>query len=385
MSPQQSLQKIAVADTGVVQSFTLATERHQAALSKLNAAFEKERSVALMIGEGRHEFSHVISAFLASLDDRVTYVRVKQPQSDALTAMREISRALGFEPKNLSLTDLQCVLTMFLDYQRKHRRRTVLCIEKADEQAMWLLDCIARLVNSQPVTNSSLLVVLSGGGELVGLLQTTSFEVIRRRAGSPIELAPFTLSETREFIRQKTGISGLGEIQTLFEFEAVDRIHKLSGGIPHTVARLCHQCLTIVNRGFDGPVTGKIVVKAARMLRPESAVDLSVVVVGNVPDTELYELTERLLIRSNGELIRQMPFRRGRFLVGRSKTADICIPNMSVSRRHALIIKNEEFIQILDLGSSNGTHVDGYRVNEQTLEPGALIRLGDCEIEYDVS
>lgn len=385
MSLQPSVHDNAAAESGVYGPFSLATDRHVSALEKLNRAFERKQPVALMIGEGRHEFSHVIGAFLEGLDRQVTFVRLKQPQADALTAMREISRALGFEPKDLSLTDLQCVLSMFLDYQRKYRRRTVLCVEKADEQALWLLDCIAGLVRSESRVESGLMIVLSGGSALDELLQSSTFDIIRRKAGPLIELAPFTLAETREFINQRSGASGLGEIQSLFEFEAVDRLHKLSGGIPHTVARLCHECIDIVDRGEKGPVTGKVVVKAARTLRLESAIDLSMVVVRNSPEADLYELSEQLLIRHNGDALRKMPLRRGRFLVGRTKTADIYLPSLSVSRRHGLIIKTRDTIQVLDLGSSNGTYVDGFRVYEQNLEPGALIKMGDCEIEYDVS
>ena len=72
-------------------------------------------------------------------------------------------------------------------------------------------------------------------------------------------------------------------------------------------------------------------------------------------------------------------------MVGRSGTADIQLPSPMVSRRHALLIDSGETIQVLDLGSTNGTFAGAGRVSEATLEPGTVLKLGDCEIEYLVS
>lgn len=386
MSLQQSVQDIATA-AGILPMSALTTDRHRSAQSKLNEAFENEQPVALMIGEDGYEFSHVIGAFLAGLDERVTYVRLQQPQADALTAMREINRALGFELKDLSLSDLQSVLTMFLDYQCKHHRRTVLCVEKADEQCRWLLDCIASLVSSSKSSRSrcSLMVVLAGGAALGEVLQSPSFEIIRKKAGSPIQLAPFSLSESTEFIRQKCSAAGLGDIQSLFEFEAVERLHKLSGGIPQKVSNLCDECLSITNRGDNAPVSGKVVVKAARILRLESGAGMAMAVVRTSPHLDPVKITERLVIRHKGDLLQQIPLYPGRFLVGRAKTTDICLPSALVSRRHALLIKTRDIFQVLDLGSTNGTFAGDERVEEFTIAPGTLLKMGDCEIEYAVS
>lgn len=71
-------------------------------------------------------------------------------------------------------------------------------------------------------------------------------------------------------------------------------------------------------------------------------------------------------------------------MVGRSSTTDIQLPSTSVSRRHALLIDSGDAIQVLDLGSSNGTYAGTERISEATLEPGTVLTLGNCEIEYAV-
>ena len=63
--------------------------------------------------------------------------------------------------------------------------------------------------------------------------------------------------------------------------------------------------------------------------------------------------------------------------VGRDSSCGMCIPDSSVSRRHAKIhhTKTDEFV-IEDLGSSNGTYVDGVPIISCVLRSGDSIQIG---------
>ncbi|MGD8858489.1 MAG: GGDEF domain-containing protein [Myxococcales bacterium] len=64
-------------------------------------------------------------------------------------------------------------------------------------------------------------------------------------------------------------------------------------------------------------------------------------------------------------------------VVGRSPDVEVTLPDESLSRRHARIRRSGEAFTIEDLGSTNGTFVDGKRVEgPQALEDGARIFLG---------
>jgi len=367
-----------------LHGFLALTDRHAAAINQLEAAYRDEHPIAILIGEGKLESNHVIGGFLARLAGDATVVRLNEPHRDALEGMQEINRALGFEPKDLSLSDLRNILTMFLEFQRKHRKRTVLCVEQADEQALWLLDNLGRLVESEESDHYGLMIVMSGGPRLDDVLRESSLKMMRGKAGRPIRLEPFSLVETREFVRQRTESTGLGDVSGSFEFEAVDRLHKLSGGIPDTLGKLCQQSLTLANPTKNGPVTAKLVVKAARHLRLASSLEMAVSVVDQPDPTVKCRPRECLVARCGDQEIQQMVLRRGRFLVGRARFADVCLPSASVSRRHALLIKSVDSLQVLDLGSTNGTYVYGTRISEHTLEVGSVLTLGDCEIEYKI-
>ncbi len=60
-----------------------------------------------------------------------------------------------------------------------------------------------------------------------------------------------------------------------------------------------------------------------------------------------------------------------RVIIGRSEEADVVLPYDNVSRKHALIWRSEGRSWIRDLGSSNGTSVDGATVGEQPVPLGS--------------
>ena len=358
--------------------------RHRMAQLKLASAFDNRRPVALMIGDDSFELGLLTGAFVRSLDERTTAVRLRQPQANALAAFGEINRAIGFDPKDLTLSDLQSVLTLFLEHQCNHGHRTVLCIEKADEQSMWLLDCVGRLLKAieSASVGRSLLVVLSGSNRLTEVLRNPAFDVIREKAERPIRLRPFSIFETREFLRQLSNTAGLGDVQSLLEFDAVERLHRISGGVPHLVARLFRECVSIVNEKGNRSATPKVVVQAARNLRKAGTVDTRTRPAKPAVVGKSGKSARHLLIRCPDQPLKELSLTAGRFMIGRSGTADIQLPSPKVSRRHALLIDSGETIQVLDLGSTNGTFAGTDRISEATLGPGTVLKLGDCEIEY---
>jgi pSer/pThr/pTyr-binding forkhead associated (FHA) protein len=71
---------------------------------------------------------------------------------------------------------------------------------------------------------------------------------------------------------------------------------------------------------------------------------------------------------------------QGRVIIGRSRDVDFRIDNPDVSRRHAAIFWSEGSIVVKDLGSTNGTMVNGYPVESTTVRPTDTIRIGNCNI-----
>src|SRR5947209_16288523 len=56
-------------------------------------------------------------------------------------------------------------------------------------------------------------------------------------------------------------------------------------------------------------------------------------------------------------------------LVGRKEDCDLCLDHKSVSKLHCVIVKTDGLLLLRDLGSTNGTRVNGQRVRRAALLP----------------
>ncbi|MGY1836738.1 FhaA domain-containing protein [Blastococcus sp. SYSU DS0510] len=72
----------------------------------------------------------------------------------------------------------------------------------------------------------------------------------------------------------------------------------------------------------------------------------------------------------------------GRNVIGRGTEADIRIPDTGVSRKHVDVVLDGDIATVEDLGSTNGTLVNGRRVNRQALSDGDVIRIGHSVLVY---
>ena len=67
--------------------------------------------------------------------------------------------------------------------------------------------------------------------------------------------------------------------------------------------------------------------------------------------------------------------------IGRGEAAGIRITDPGASRVHCEVILGSQVL-VRDLGSTNGTIVDGIRINEAILKDGSIIRIGDTTLTY---
>ncbi|MEJ2303881.1 MAG: FHA domain-containing protein [Anaerolineales bacterium] len=70
--------------------------------------------------------------------------------------------------------------------------------------------------------------------------------------------------------------------------------------------------------------------------------------------------------------------------LGRATTNDIILDDARVSRRHAQLDCGAQGITVVDLGSSNGTRINGIRIDHATLVPEDTIGLGSQQLRYRV-
>jgi ABC-type multidrug transport system ATPase subunit len=73
----------------------------------------------------------------------------------------------------------------------------------------------------------------------------------------------------------------------------------------------------------------------------------------------------------------------GRLTLGRDRSNDVVLQDPNVSRFHAEVARLEDRVAIRDLGSRNGTRVNGELVRATVLEPGSEVGIGPYRLVFD--
>ena len=91
-----------------------------------------------------------------------------------------------------------------------------------------------------------------------------------------------------------------------------------------------------------------------------------------------------VLFKKNGSQ-KVFPLPSSITVIGRRHDCDLCIPLMPVSRRHCQLSLNNETLNIRDLGSRNGTYLNGKRVDDATIQPGDYIKIGPLTFALQIN
>ncbi len=90
---------------------------------------------------------------------------------------------------------------------------------------------------------------------------------------------------------------------------------------------------------------------------------------------------------ASGELpvveVRTVAFEGGRLTMGRDERNDVVLADPNVSRFHAEVLPVEDGVELVDLGSRNGTRVNGGLIERAPLETGAQIGIGPFRLLFD--
>lgn len=98
------------------------------------------------------------------------------------------------------------------------------------------------------------------------------------------------------------------------------------------------------------------------------------------PVPEWSETSYALRVFRAGEALFEKEIAGGPVRIGRSAESDLILNTNDVSRFHAVVSPEEGRIVVEDLGSKNGTFVNGRKVSRAVLAEGDRIKLGDFEI-----
>ena len=92
----------------------------------------------------------------------------------------------------------------------------------------------------------------------------------------------------------------------------------------------------------------------------------------------------KLIISMDGVVIKEVEITQERTTLGRRPYNDIVIDNLAVSGEHAVLHLHvaSGIVEIEDIGSTNGTFVNGHAVKRQALRDADTLEMGKCQVRF---
>lgn len=91
----------------------------------------------------------------------------------------------------------------------------------------------------------------------------------------------------------------------------------------------------------------------------------------------------KLVLLSEGYTGQSHDLKPGTTTIGRVEDNQWMIPDPSVSSHHAEVVLKGNEVLIRDLGSTNGTFIDGNQITEAVLKPGQSLQFGTVEARLE--
>jgi pSer/pThr/pTyr-binding forkhead associated (FHA) protein len=91
----------------------------------------------------------------------------------------------------------------------------------------------------------------------------------------------------------------------------------------------------------------------------------------------------KISVIENNVPVKSVSLTAGTVSIGRAEDNNVQIKDTTVSSHHAKIVTFYNASYIEDLGSTNGTFVNGKQVQKHTLKPGDVISLGEHSLKVE--
>jgi len=89
-----------------------------------------------------------------------------------------------------------------------------------------------------------------------------------------------------------------------------------------------------------------------------------------------------LIVSMDGAVVQEKVLVNERTTIGRRPFNDIILDNRAISGEHAVVIRSQHDHILEDLGSTNGTFVNGQPIRKHFLQDNDIIELVNCRIQY---
>jgi type II secretory pathway predicted ATPase ExeA len=218
-------------------TFLYPSEQHSKAFTMLEYAMESQAAFCVLTGEIGSGKTTLVRHLIRSLGDRVAVGLVSNTHENFSSIHPWALSALGIVARDGSETAQYEALTEFFIREYGKGRRTLLIFDESQNLSVQALEELRLLSNLNSEGDIALQILLVGQPELRSKMAQPELRQFSQRVAVDFHLQCLSQAETEAYIHHRLCVAG-GNV-ALFQPGAIAYIHKLSGGIPRLVNRLC--------------------------------------------------------------------------------------------------------------------------------------------------
>lgn len=362
------------------QSATVVLYRsQQAALKFLRNVLVDDKGIGLLHGPESSGKSVVVNQFLNELPKHVATANIDGSQLRAAELLSEILDQFGYRVQLCAVDDLLNMLQVIVAQLARSYAAPVLVVHNVNDMNPDTLSMLCELAGQKINKRYALRIVLVSDRYFYRIMHSPTMEPITVRMVGKFEMRPMTSREAMSYIYAKLHSLGMDHPEDLVPIDVCTQLHTAAEGLPGILDDIL---LAIMDQADAVPVRLADIDHPA--LHHQSSKQ-SVNQLKNreklVQEEQAQQGVPKLIITRDGKMHQEVELTNARALIGRSGLSDVVIESNFVSRQHALLVRDQGAVVLVDLKSSNGTYVNSRRISSKVLLDNDIIMIGDHRIK----
>lgn len=219
------------------------SEQHREALAHLIFGFNSDGGFVLLTGEVGTGKTTVCRCLLEQVPEYASIAFIFNPKLTVEELLATICDEFGikYPDGNSSIKVFVDSINSFLLASHAEGRKTVLIIDEAQNLTEDVLEQLRLLTNLETNQQKLLQIILLGQPELRDKLASQELRQLSQRIIARYHLGALSKSDVNSYVRHRLSVSGTKE--QLFSDSAINKLYRLTGGVPRLINVICDRAL----------------------------------------------------------------------------------------------------------------------------------------------
>ena len=371
-------------------------ESQQDAHIFLHRVLNSNRGIGVFYGPPLSGKKTIVRQFVRSVPEDLKVAIVDGSHLKAKQLIEAIFAQFGEPARYESGEESWIALAEFLIGKFRHKAPPILVVENIDKMFPSTLCLLCKLAELSANGRFALRMILMNSKPPFSITHAPSMSAIAARTVGTFALGPMTQSESENYLYAKLLAGGCDDPDGLMPVSLRRKLHEQSEGWPGLLDQLAMQAIEEISlaeqQAESLPVrpaaTEPPTYKQFETAEPRAAGQPSEVAapadsahLAAVQDADDSPNVRKLFLTFNRKTLQEIDLDDTKTLIGRSELCDVAIKSRFVSKHHALLVRTDHTMHLLDLNSTNGTFVNSERVQEKVLRHGDVISIGNHGIK----